>query len=232
MTRRRVDRLAAYVVIIAILLGGWLFVVSPRLTSTDALGLQKQVMATNATTELAKLQKLKNQYLNLSVLQEQLKELQVQFPTQPTVAVFVGAVGEAANDTQTTVTSVIPGAPTAYVPVAAAATAPPTATATATAPATTAPATTAPAATAPATTAPVTTAPTIKAPAAGELYTIPISITASGTPAGTSAFIETLQRANRLFIVNTIGTSTGASGRAVVSITGYIFVVLLPAAAR
>jgi hypothetical protein len=203
MTRKRIDPLIALILIAATLLGGWMFVVDPQLVVIKTLQTQQQAITTANTLEAAKLQDLQNQYLNLPNLQSQLAELQARLPAKPNVAEFVAEVGSAANDSGIAVTTIVPGAPVAYVPVAVAATPSPAPKASATPSASATP-----------------------TPRAGELYTIQVTITASGTRSQADLFIEIMQRSGRLYILNSVGTAYGASGSTVINLTGYIFVVL------
>lgn len=190
MNRHNREPLIALGLVIAILVSGWLFVVSPRLSDRDALVAQQTIITRTDALETRKLEGLRNQFRSLAVLEQHVSDLQAGLPAQAQTTEFIATIGAIAAVNSVDVTAVVPGTPTLFVPKAVAST------------------------------------KAVPSPGKGELYTIQVSVTASGTNSGTDKFLAQLQMTGRLFIVNSVGTSHPAIGISAVTIVGYIFVVV------
>lgn len=209
MTGNRVWMLGVTLAAIVIVALGWFFAISPAIAQADLANSQAQnADAQNAAQRIA-LVRLKNQYDNLPKLRAELDKLQVAVPETSKLDDFLDQLQLLAQSAGVSITGFTAAEATLYGGGEAAAATP---------------ATPAP---------PADGADASKAtpkPDAGitdRLYTIPISVTVTGTPAQVMAFTDAAQKGGRFFLV-TGDTFTGSRDHPEDdggTLTGFVFVV-------
>ena len=210
MNGNRLSIIGASLVIVAIVVLGWLLGVAPKLTEADvALAEQLSVDEQNAAQEVA-LVALRNQFGDLDTLRSDYAALQEEIPSAPKVEDFLDELKAAADLTGVTLVAVTAAETEGYAGAAVDSAAPSTETAD-------------PADAADAADPSLGTQP--DAGLAGQLFTVGVSITVTGTSAQVLDFTGTVQEGTRFFLANMVsftGTASESSGG---SISGYLFVV-------
>ena len=206
MNANRIFFLIGGIAIVAVLLLGWFLGVSPLLDSAAAKDAERQTVEAENNAQQAVLQQMKDQYAQLDVLNAQLADLQLSVPARAQVEDFIDLILRIAHVADVKVTSITISEGTLYGGGGVAATAAPAVDANGQP--------IAPAA---------TSVALVPSPGlAADLYEIPITIVIEGGPAKSAAFLQKIQRAQRLMLVNSV---TLSSAPPTSSVSGYLFVV-------
>ncbi|MCB2175880.1 MAG: hypothetical protein KQH57_08730 [Actinomycetales bacterium] len=225
----------AVVAALAVMAGGWFFLISPKMTQAADTRESVSDAEMRTTMLMTQLATLKKQFADLDTYKAQLAELQAQIPATDDMAEYrraLAADAAAAGVTILTITTATPILVPAAVPAAAA---------TAAADATATDATTGTASdgsasdTGASTTADATPAPVS---AASRLVGVPLSITVLGEYSKAMAFLSTLQTGvDRLFVLGSLsstaqtetpespGRPATAAGDVQLGIDGYVLVL-------
>lgn len=206
MNANRIFFLIGGVAIVAVLLLGWFLGVSPLLDDAAASDTERQTVEAENSAQEAVLRQMKDQYAQLDVLNVQLAELQLSVPARAQVEDFIDLTMRIAHAAGVKVSSITISEGTLYGGGGAPTEAP------AIDPQTGQPI------------APVATSVAL-VPSGGlaaDLYSIPITIVLDSAPAKAADFLERIQRAQRLMLVNSVTMSSAPPSS---SVSGYLFVV-------
>ena len=219
MNKTRLWMIGAVLVTVVIVALGWVVGISPQLDQARTADAERMgVEATNQIHE-ATLVELRELDENLPELESELADLRAALPDDAAIATLLGQLNSIAQQNGMQLTSFTADAPaefaTAEEPVAPVV--PADASAEADAP-TDAPATT-----------PAAPAAPVPAGTSG-FISIPVSVTVSGSGAGLSGFIESLQFGERLFLATDLSI-TNDGGGSTSTIDGLIYVMQVPEAA-
>lgn len=229
MNRNRIWILAASLIGVLALVGGWFLGVDPQLKQASAADAERATVETlNRTSELT-LAKLKGESAGLPGLRTELATLRAALPSDPAVSAFVGEVSAVAKTSGVTVVGLASSDAQVVTPPEPAATPKPDKTP-APAPTPTVPAANAGNAAGAAGSGAAASAGGAATPAAGNLVAIPLSLTAQGDYPKLLDFVAGLQSARRLFLVNSLSIAPPPAGTGAyeASIAGVVYVLLSP----
>lgn len=200
MTGTRIWALGTAVVIVAVLALGYLLGVSPMLTRLSAA--EQELASTEASNQAQQttLQVMKTQYEDLESLENDLEVLRISIPGAIDSDFVYGLLDGYQQGTMTHVTAITTGEAQPYgVAVDG---------------------------------QPIVTEgePAATGSAAiPNLYTVPVTITFSDTPTAlVLAYVASLQRGPRLFLVTSLASGEGENGGATSTVTAFMFILADP----
>lgn len=236
MNMNRMWVLGAVLLIGVVAVLGWMLGISPNLGEARAAKAEQATVEAQNTEFEAQLATLKTQFESISELRAELADLRESVPSGPDMPAFVGQLGDIADEhrvtlSQITVSDAQPYVPVIAVPVPEAAPAEGAAEGDAAA----APVDAAAVAAAAAAAAEAAAAAAVPAPVVNALVTaqnfvaVPISVEVEGGYDDVLAFVEGLQKGERLVMVTTFQTSEQAdSGDVTGTITAFVYVLVDP----
>lgn len=206
------------VAVLAILVGGWFFVVSPRRAHVDDLNTQAAAAQSQLTSLQSQVAMLKAQAKDLPAQRAKIAALSKQIPDDAQLPTLIRQLTATAAKSGVDLVTLAPGPPTALTTVTTGPTTlPPSAASSSTKPGTT----TAPAATGTAAT-PAVPGSTGAAAAPGSLMTVPVQITVRGSYFQLEKFLSSLEQLQRRYLVTgyTLSPSTSAGASTSTMTTG------------
>jgi Tfp pilus assembly protein PilO len=219
VTGNRLWTLGVVAFVLAVVVFGWLFAISPALASADAARAQtKTVDAQNAGTKASNAVQ-ESKLAKLPELKAELAALQLQMPQSQQLEDFLDEIAALAAKSEVAVDT---AAMSEAIPYGGAAVAGGAAATSTPAPSTTPTPT---ASSAPAAGAPAAPAAQPDAALAGKFFTIPVSIKVKGTLDHVMGFVDSMQTGQRMFAVTAVAFVGGKSGPPEATLTGSIFVV-------
>lgn len=200
------------VLVLALVL--WSMLVSPKRSEVDSVQSQTSDTQLQNSGLQAKLNTLRRDNANLATLQRKLAAARAALPGDSGLPAFINEVNAHAGRAHVAVTSLTAGTPAAVTPAAPTAGARP----------------------APASSTPAPAAPgRAGAPASGGIYSIPVTIVVSGTPAAEIAFVDAVAHAGpRAALVTSASMASGQAtggGKVGMTVTAQLFTLVAPAAA-
>ncbi|MDO7882854.1 hypothetical protein [Antiquaquibacter soli] len=201
MKGNRLWVLGAAAAIVAIVLIGWLLGISPRLAEAAGAAAERDSVDLLNTAQAAEIQVLRDQQENFDDLEADVENARRSIPDSAAVDDFTDSIAAAAAAAQVTFGGAIFAEPGGWGVAAGSDGAP------------------APEPAQGAEAPPIPTAPE-------GVYTIAVTITTQSDPAPFFAFINALQKGERLFVISNI--SYDADEDKTGTITGYLFVIVDP----
>lgn len=204
------------VAVLAILVGGWFFVVSPRRAHVDDLNTQAAAAQSQLTSLQSQVAMLKAQAKDLPAQRAKIAALSKQIPDDAQLPTLIRQLTATAAKSGVDLVTLAPGPPTPLTTVTTGSTTlPPSAASSPAKPGTTtAPASTGTAATGAAGTAaaPGSTGVAGTAATPGSLMTVPVQITVRGSYFQLEKFLSSLEQLQRRYLVTGYTLTPGATG--------------------